>query len=1333
MYFQEELIKKILIEDGIITAHDIEKALLEQKKLIKEGQKKISLLSIFFNQKDYSFYLKNPITEENICKIDFPIRKKFSPEFESTEWYPIASNNALIFSEHESKIIDEILWNPNEEIGITLTKEFSYLQVKSMDKSYYFPAINSIIYDYIPSENINCLPIDIFLTLNKKNIYFTDRGSGSLYIFDLDLKRLCGLAYLRPAGMSKKTLNVASSVDGRKLFVTDNESPSLFIIDSKNLKIKKQSLSYGNLSCIYADENWLYILVDKLRENPQIVILDIQNLILKNTINLAGNLFSQFDDPSNIMLMSPTKKTLIVMTYINKPALFTPIINVIDLETFEVIDQVSLYEIGKPTYITFSVKKPEELIQLSSNILDILLKIGSIKEEDIKLAIDKINNANKVEVDLEEDNFQELSLIDEEIKEENKQENKEEKELSAEEKYPVLHKFELDPSLLLAFKEEQMKYFSFMPINKMEGKFTLAIANPSHKETIKKVIEQKFPEFEVILVDLSLEEFNRFMKEFYSVIKEKYDNIIANKLEAEAIAKEKKSYIPENTQMPKTDMPPGASANIPSDVRDAVRQKLKLLDPDMIDEAIMAILVEDFYIIWGIKITKSDVEKFSNVIINARKDLLEKDFTYVKISNFYKTFSLETLINQEKLVVMLKNLMDIANGNIPKNNKVENNSNEKQKLTNNCKKCNIVIPIELDICSKCSREEDYNIHAEEIIRSPSSPDPLANLPEGNILISDINNNRVIEINSNSQIVWKLGDKEREDKIYPYFATRLKNGNTLIADSENDRIIEFTKSGRVYWELKNREGFRDLFLRRPVLALRLINGNTLIVDQGNHRVFEINHLDKIVWQYGITATVGINEGKLYSPSYAQRLQNGHTLITDTDNHRIIEIDENDQIIWQFGNPKNKLGSGYGNSLELLNSPLFAYKLPNNNVLITDTGNNRIIEINQNKEVVSIFNTSIQNGGLINLVPIRAYRLKNGNTLIFSNEQIAEINNKNELIKLSQIEYIQYSPDYKEEKLSPEEEKIINERLSGKIIEKAKIASSNYAKTISNLSEIEIPLIDKLNHKIFIINRYKSSVWKFGEKEEDNIYHIDRPQYVELIKDEYVLIADTDNHRVIKVYRPTKEIVWEYGIKGIMGSGNNQLGHPRAATMTPNNNILITDQYSCRIIEVNHDKQIVWSFGGWTNGKNILLAPYYAQRLENSNTLITDWSNHTVIEVDLEGNIIWQFGSPRNPGNSLNQLMYPEKAIKTSQGTYLISDTRNNRILELDDSNKIVWEFKNYRDGKNIKHLVNPTNVFRLDNGNTIIIHNSNKSVLEVDINSQVLWQYQVQVERKAYIN
>ena len=35
--------------------------------------------------------------------------------------------------------------------------------------------------------------------------------------------------------------------------------------------------------------------------------------------------------------------------------------------------------------------------------------------------------------------------------------------LSTAEKYPVLSNYEFDPSLLLAFKEEQMRYFCFLP------------------------------------------------------------------------------------------------------------------------------------------------------------------------------------------------------------------------------------------------------------------------------------------------------------------------------------------------------------------------------------------------------------------------------------------------------------------------------------------------------------------------------------------------------------------------------------------------------------------------------------------------------------------------------------------------------------------------------------------------------------------------------------------------------------------------------------------------------------------------------------------------------
>lgn len=47
---------------------------------------------------------------------------------------------------------------------------------------------------------------------------------------------------------------------------------------------------------------------------------------------------------------------------------------------------------------------------------------------------------------------------------------------------------------------------------------------------------------------------------------------------------------------------------------------------------------------------------------------------------------------------------------------------------------------------------------------------------------------------------------------------------------------------------------------------------------------------------------------------------------------------------------------------------------------------------------------------------------------------------------------------------------------------------------------------------------------------------------------------------------RQIVWQYGVTGTTGSGDNQLSLLYAAVGLPNGNVLITDLSNHRVIEV-----------------------------------------------------------------------------------------------------------------------------------------------------------------------
>jgi hypothetical protein len=217
----------------------------------------------------------------------------------------------------------------------------------------------------------------------------------------------------------------------------------------------------------------------------------------------------------------------------------------------------------------------------------------------------------------------------------------------------------------------------------------------------------------------------------------------------------------------------------------------------------------------------------------------------------------------------------------------------------------------------------------------NSPVDAERLPSGNTLITDRNNHRVIEVNTTGAIIWQYGTTGTSGLGYnqlnnPMDAERLPSGNTLIADRLNNRVIEVNESKEIVWQYG---------IVNPFDADRLPDGNTLIVEYTNHRVIEINTSDVIVWQYG-DGTSGSGVNQLWNPMDADRLANGNTLIADYVNDRVIEVRTADydpaktdngftaaSIVWEYGS----------------NHPADADRLSSGSTLISEAGNNRVIEV------------------------------------------------------------------------------------------------------------------------------------------------------------------------------------------------------------------------------------------------------------------------------------------------------------------------------------------------------------------------------------------------------
>jgi hypothetical protein len=165
------------------------------------------------------------------------------------------------------------------------------------------------------------------------------------------------------------------------------------------------------------------------------------------------------------------------------------------------------------------------------------------------------------------------------------------------------------------------------------------------------------------------------------------------------------------------------------------------------------------------------------------------------------------------------------------------------------------------------------------------PNDAHELPNGNLLVTDRNNDRAVEVSRDGAVVWQYAGKVK----HPHNADRLPNGNTIICDSDSQYVREVNPAGEVVWSYG--DGSRST-LHWPRDADRLENGNTLITDSKNRRVFEVTPDGRKVWEF---------RTEYFSNFYdADRLTGGNTLMSGQQHQEVIEVNAAGERVWEFRN-------------------------------------------------------------------------------------------------------------------------------------------------------------------------------------------------------------------------------------------------------------------------------------------------------------------------------------------------------------------------------------------------------------------------------------------------
>ena len=184
-----------------------------------------------------------------------------------------------------------------------------------------------------------------------------------------------------------------------------------------------------------------------------------------------------------------------------------------------------------------------------------------------------------------------------------------------------------------------------------------------------------------------------------------------------------------------------------------------------------------------------------------------------------------------------------------------------------------------------------------------------------------------------------------------------------------------------------------------------------------------------------------------------------------------------------------------------------------------------------------------------------------------------------------------------------------------------------------------ITDQANERIIEVTLSKHIVWQYGETgvAGSAFGQLSNPNCAELLENGHILICDENNNQALEVTHTTPSFI----VHTYVAAGGLAFNGVAFASRLSNGHTLITDSGNARIVETDENGGVFWEYFTNTDpnsnprgGTGPL--PTRAVRLSNGHTLISDQYNHRVIEVNHEKEIVHTFGKINSLGYNTHSV-------------------------------------------------------------------------------------------------